>query len=207
MRTNASFRQFLEIDEQMPESVTYQPVKMAEITDLQLGGRDFCYIESRGFLFVAMSEMNIGSRLDSYITNFTMPWEKKKQKNASNNNAVYSTVGAVALYKMKLTKNSENVVDGWTFTHLWTKNFALQTGSMAWDDNEGILYIGFDQGKVVRLRIDSNPINYTELDETGPHTLRITGINVNSEGSLYTTVSDDGTMKVIDHSSGEVVFD
>ena len=144
MRTNASFRQFLEIDEQMPESVTYQPVKMAEITDLQLGGRDFCYIESRGLLFVAMSEMNIGSRLDSYITNFTMPWEKKKQKNASNNNAVYSTVGAVALYKMKLTKNAEGVVEGWTFTHLWTKNFALQTGSMTWDDNEGILYIGFD---------------------------------------------------------------
>ena len=78
MRTNASFRQFLEIDQQMPESVTYQPIKLAEITDLQLGGRDFCYIESRGFLFVAMSEMNIGSRLDSYITNFTMPWEKKK---------------------------------------------------------------------------------------------------------------------------------
>ena len=45
------------------------------------------------------------------------------------------------------------------------------------------------------------------MDETGPHTLRITGINVNSEGSLYTTVSDDGTLKVIDHSSGEVVYD
>ena len=109
----------------MPESVTYQPIKVAEITDLQLGGRDFCYIESRGLLFVAMSEMNIGSRLDSYITNFTMPWEKKKQKNASNINAVYSTVGAVALYKMKLTKNTQGVIESWTFTHLWTKNFAL----------------------------------------------------------------------------------
>lgn len=60
-------------------------MKVAEIIDLQLGARDFCYVESRGLLFVAMSEMNIGSRLDSYITNFSMPWEKKKQKNASNN--------------------------------------------------------------------------------------------------------------------------
>ena len=78
MRTNPSFRTFIEIDEQIPESVTYQPVKLAEITELPLGGRDFCYVEHRGFLFIAMSEMNIGSRLDSYITNFTMPWEKKK---------------------------------------------------------------------------------------------------------------------------------
>lgn len=85
MRTSPAFRSFLEIDEQIPESVTYQPVKMAEISDLTLGAREFCYVESRGFLFVAMSEMNIGSRLDSYITNFTMPWEKKKTKKASDN--------------------------------------------------------------------------------------------------------------------------
>lgn len=85
MRTNPIFRGFLEIDEQIPESVTYQPVKVAEINELQLGARDFCYVEPRGYLFIALSEMNIGSRLDSYITNFTMPWEKKKQKNASNN--------------------------------------------------------------------------------------------------------------------------
>lgn len=34
MRTNPIFRSFLEIDEQIPESVSYQPVKLAEITDL-----------------------------------------------------------------------------------------------------------------------------------------------------------------------------
>jgi len=45
-----------------------------------------------------------------------MPWEKKKEKNASNNNEVYSTVGGVALYKMKLQKNGEGIVEGWQFT-------------------------------------------------------------------------------------------
>ena len=125
MRTSQAFRQFLEIDEQIPESVTYQPIKLAEISDLSLGAREFCYVESRGLLFVAMSEMNIGSRLDSYITNFTMPWEKKKTKNASDNDQVYSTVGAVAMYKMKMSKNSDGDVEGWTFTQCWAKSFAL----------------------------------------------------------------------------------
>ena len=58
----------------MPESVAYQPVKMAEISNLSLGGRDFAFVKERGLLFVAMSEMKITSRMDSYITNVrTMP--------------------------------------------------------------------------------------------------------------------------------------
>ena len=69
MRSNTSFRSFLDIDTQMPESVAFQPVKMAEINNLSLGGRDFVFQEKKGLLFVAMSEMNITSRMDSYITN------------------------------------------------------------------------------------------------------------------------------------------
>lgn len=47
----------------------YQPIKVAQINDLPLGGRDFELVLEKGLLFVAMSEMNIGTRLDSYITN------------------------------------------------------------------------------------------------------------------------------------------
>ena len=93
---------------------------------------------------------------------------------------MYSTVGGVAMYKMKMTKNAEGVVDGWTFTHCWAKGFALQTGSMYWDDEASLLYIGFDQGRVVRLQINAeNPIQYTEMTELGVHTLRITGMTAN----------------------------
>ena len=87
MRTNPIFRTFLEIDEQIPESVSYQPIKMAEISDLQLGARDFVYLESRGWIFVAMSEMNIGNRLDSYITNVS-----KKAKNKSKISSSFSVI-------------------------------------------------------------------------------------------------------------------
>lgn len=69
MRTSPIFRKFIEMDKQIPESVMYQPVKVASVQDLQLGGRDFELVLEKGLLFVAMSEMNIGSRLDSYITN------------------------------------------------------------------------------------------------------------------------------------------
>ena len=69
MRANTSFRSFLDIETYMPESVVFQPFKLAEISNLSLGGRDFVFLEKRGLLFVAMSEMNITQRMDSYITN------------------------------------------------------------------------------------------------------------------------------------------
>ena len=69
MRTDPHFREFLELDTQIPESVTYSPVKVTELGDLNLGGRDFIYLREDNIMFVAMSDMNITSRIDAYLTN------------------------------------------------------------------------------------------------------------------------------------------
>ena len=69
MRTDPHFREFLELDTQIPESVTYSPIKQAELGDLNLGGRDFIFLEEQGILMIAMSDMNITSRIDAYLTN------------------------------------------------------------------------------------------------------------------------------------------
>jgi hypothetical protein len=45
------------------------PVKVAELADLNLGGRDFLYLKEEKLLIVAMSDMNIASRFDAYLTN------------------------------------------------------------------------------------------------------------------------------------------
>lgn len=49
--------------------MTYRPVKVTELSDLNLGGRDFIYLRDKGVMFVAMSDMNITSRIDAYLTN------------------------------------------------------------------------------------------------------------------------------------------
>lgn len=77
---------------------------------------------------------------------------------------------------------------------------------MYFDDEANIVYIGFDQGKVVRLKIGENPVHYTEMTELSTHTLRITGIHANKEAGTFTTVSDDALMKVTEGTSGSVVF-
>jgi hypothetical protein len=69
MRTDQHFREFFELDTQIPESVTYSPMKVTEMHDLNLGGRDFIYVRDHNIMFVAMSDMNITSRIDAYLTN------------------------------------------------------------------------------------------------------------------------------------------
>ena len=69
MRTNSHFREFLELDTQLPETVVNTPIKIAEYNELNLGGRDFIYLKEENLMFVAMSDMNITSRLDAYLTN------------------------------------------------------------------------------------------------------------------------------------------
>lgn len=69
LRTNSHFRDFLELDTQIPESVVNTPVKAAEIPNLNLGGRDFVLLKEEGLLFIAESDMNVASRVDSYLTN------------------------------------------------------------------------------------------------------------------------------------------
>ena len=104
MRTDPHFREFLELDSQIPGSVTYAPEKLGELGDLNLGGRDFIYNEKENVIFVAMSDMNITSRIDAYLTNvglvvkiiqFSFPWEKAQDKTDN-----YVSVGAVSGFRI-----------------------------------------------------------------------------------------------------------
>ena len=67
-----------------------------------------------------------------------MPWEKKDKSDT------YATVGAVIVYKVKITKESSTDSGNWQFQRLWMKGYPLQTGSIHWCDQEKILVVGFD---------------------------------------------------------------
>lgn len=76
----------------------------------------------------------------------------------------------------------------------------MQTGSLHWSESEETLFIGFDDGKVSRLKITDS--TYTELGETALHRERVTGMMV-IQNKLH-SVSDLGDMKVSHTMTGEV---
>lgn len=65
-------------------------------------------------MFVIISEMSVATRMDSYLTNMKMPWEKKAPKHA------VATVGAVECYIQGKMKDGSM-----KFEKLWTKTFAF----------------------------------------------------------------------------------
>jgi hypothetical protein len=69
LRSSSPFRSFIQLDNMIAGSSAFSPSKVGEIADLTQGGRDFVYVEEKNLIFVAMSEMKIASRLDSYLTN------------------------------------------------------------------------------------------------------------------------------------------
>lgn len=50
--------------------------------------------------FVACSEMNIVTRLDSYFTNYTMPWEKGNKKQKALDEEAVVSVGSLQHFKV-----------------------------------------------------------------------------------------------------------
>ena len=108
--TSELFRQFIEIEKNSPELSVKGPEKIAELPDIPLGIRDMVYLKNENLMFLVCADMNIASRLDAYVTNFNLPWEKKTDAHIS--------VGAV--FSFKVTCNSEGV---YHFDKLWVKSF------------------------------------------------------------------------------------
>ncbi len=111
--TNESFRDFIEIDKHSPELTTNGPDKISEFSGLPLGVRDFIYLKNDNIMFLACADMNIASRIDAYITNVNLPWEKKTDAHIS--------VGATFAYKVMIDSNGE-----YFFEKMWAKSFPKQ---------------------------------------------------------------------------------
>lgn len=75
--------------------------------------------------------MSVTSRVDSYLTNMKMPWEKEVPPGTT------VTVGAVECYLQ--TGKLEEV----KFEKLWTKTFQTQVIVMHWDQPTCNLLVGY----------------------------------------------------------------
>ena len=169
-------KNFLELDKHSPNLTFNAPEKKQELTDLPLGVRDFYYLREQQIMFIACSDMNIASRVDSYITNVNFPWDK---------NDDHITVGAVLTFKINFgMSNSSN-----NFDRRWAKSFPVQTGVLNYNLDKNILMVGLDNGKFILFQtgLDNKFTEYEVLYEGKPHSGRIMGLDINPKKkySLY----------------------
>lgn len=90
--------------------------------------RDFFYEPDQGLLFTLCGDMNVASRLDAYLTNMKMPWEKEQPQ-------TLLSVGTLECWLQD--KNS-----GLDFNKAWSVPFPLQAICLHWEPTSCILSVG-----------------------------------------------------------------
>eukprot|EP01017_Pseudomicrothorax_dubius_P028231 TRINITY_DN3344_c0_g1_i5.p1 TRINITY_DN3344_c0_g1~~TRINITY_DN3344_c0_g1_i5.p1 ORF type:complete len:282 (-),score=74.70 TRINITY_DN3344_c0_g1_i5:62-907(-) len=167
-------RMFLQIENFAPDAVVNPPKLLQEISSFVLGVRDFKYEVEKGLLFVGISDMNPASRIDSYLTNMKLPWEKDL-------NITIVTVGALECYVQ--TDASE-----YKFDKLWTKTFPSQVICLDWESKSCRIAVGMDDGKVEIMTVASelNYMKFNEVLNAKIHAARVMGVYIdNIKGFLY----------------------
>ena len=174
-------KDFLELDRHSPNLTFNSPEKKYELTELPLGIRDLYYFNDEKIIFVACSDMNIASRVDSYITNVNLPWEKS--------NGEHMTVGAIYAFKLNFGVSNPTEI----FDKRWAKSFPTQTGVINYNIEKSILMVGLDNGKIILFQtgLESKFFNYELLYEGKPHNARVMGIDIDTKKNLAYSCSSD----------------
>ena len=179
--SNDNFKIFLELDKHSPDLTYNAPTIIYENNELPLGVRDFFYYEEIQMLYLVCCDMNLTSRVDAYITNVNLPWEKKTDAHIS--------VGAV--FAFKVIEDTKG--DSYYFEKIWAKSFPEQTGVVNFNKEELLLEVGLDSGTIIFYKTsqESKYLVYDEFCKIKPHNMRVMGLDFeNKTGYIYSCGSD-----------------
>ena len=185
IESNEYFKNFLEIDKHSPDLSYNAPSIVYENSELPQGIRDFVFFEEANLMYIACCDMKIASRIDAYVTNVNLPWEKKTEAHIS--------VGSVFAFKLIFDK--KGIVN--LYEKLWAKSFPEQTGVVNFDKENLILQVGLDSGTIVffRTSTESKYLNYEEICRIKPHNARVMGLAYDPKpGYIYSCGSDNKFM-------------
>lgn len=179
--SNENFKTFLELDKHSPDLSFNAPEKIYENVEVPLGFRDFFYFKEHNILYLVCCDMNITSRVDAYITNTNLPWEK--------DTGAHVSVGAAFAFKVIDDKKNKTYI----FEKMWAKSFPEQTGVVNFDKENFILQVGLDSGTIVfyKTSAESKFLQYDELCRIKPHTARVMGLAFDPKpGYIYSCSTD-----------------
>ena len=185
IESNGSFKAFLEIDKHSPDLTYNAPTIIYENNELPQGVRDFHYFVEGSIMYIACCDMKIASRLDAYVTNVNLPWEKKTEAHIS--------VGSVFAFRIVIDNKANPPV----YEKIWAKSFPEQTGVVNFDKESYMLQVGLDSGTVIFYRTSKEGrfLDYEEVCKIKPHTARVMGLAFDSKpGYIYSCGSDNKFM-------------
>lgn len=176
---NKLFKEFLELEKNASEIVGNDVELVYDYKKLPLGCRNFKVIPHKGIMVVCCSNMNILSRSNVIISNISL---KKK----SDDDKV--PMGALFIYQCEPSKEEIYAIH-----KIWAKPFPIQTGTLFWEDENEILSVGNDDGKIYVFKPQPGT-HYVVMNQTfelSYHTDRVMGLAIEpSKMQLYSCSTD-----------------
>jgi hypothetical protein len=129
--------------------------------------------------------MNPVSRLNAYVSNAKMPWEK----DTSTKEKVLMEVGSVEAW----TGTGSN------FSQKWFKNYPSQAIALEYSGPGERALIGLDDGILDILKV--SPIGFEDLVCVKIHQSRIMGISYDNINGIVYTISEDKTFRISEANS------
>ena len=183
---NKLFKEFLELEKNAPEIVGNDVDLYYDYKKLPLGCRNFKVIPHRKIMVVCCSNMNILSRSNVILSNISFSKKNDDDK---------VPMGALFIYQCEPSKDEVYAIH-----KIWAKPFPIQTGTLYWEDQNQILSVGNDDGKIYVFKPKPN-CYYDEMEqiaEYNNHTDRVMGIGIDVKTNFLYSCSTDKTFWVSD---------
>ena len=183
---NKLFKEFLELEKNAPEIVGNDVDLFYDYKKLPLGCRNFKVIPHRKIMVVCCSNMNILSRSNVMLSNISFSKKNDDDK---------VPMGALFIYQCEPSKEEVYAIH-----KIWAKPFPIQTGTLYWEDQNQILSVGNDDGKIYVFKPKPN-CYYDEMEqiaEYNVHTDRVMGIGIDVKTNFLYSCSTDKTFWVSD---------
>ena len=183
---NKLFKEFLELEKNAPEIVGNDVDLIYDYKKLPLGCRNFKVIPHKKIMVVCCSNMNILSRSNVIISNISFTKKKDDDK---------VPMGALFIYQCEPSKEEIYAIH-----KIWARPFPVQTGTLYWEDENEILCVGNDDGKIYLFKPKPNTyyVEMNQINEFAYHTNRVMGIALDSKNNFLYSCSTDKTFYITD---------
>ena len=184
---NPKFQEFLELSKNAPEIIGNNVALLLDYRKFPLGVRNFIVVPKREIMLVCCSNMNFLSRSNVSLTNLALA--------PKSQDFIQIPMGAAFIYQCKPDKD-----EVFKIHKIWAKPFAVQTGTIHWEDTKEYYSIGLDDGKVFVYKGDSSN-HYLSMDKVYEgivHGDRVMGVGLDPFDLRLYTCSTDRTFCAID---------
>ena len=198
--SNKSFINFIELEKYFPELIYNSPDFLEKIKeDLTL--TEIQYLEKENIIFSIFSDLEIASRMDSYmksgeLLNFKkeeMSSQEMSKNELGDEEAKKNKVGAFCVYKLIVYKNKKNELKV-KLEKIFIKYFNEITGSLFYDKEKNFFIIGLMSGRVLFYKIapDSGYTQFDFVEELRYHSGKVTGVAINPNKNTLFSCDDVG---------------